>query len=301
MSIKNASTVIFAAKSRAFQSEYRVLMLKRAAKSRFMPGTYVFPGGIVEEADKDPRWQSLGTGQASLSDRIAGLREAFEEANIFLTEPPAIPSPDWASKVHREPQLFYDLCEQLKVRPAVDLLVEWDHWITPEIEKYRYDTWFFMCLLNEIPSGVTSDHLETSEYRWLSPADALDKFASCEIILPPPTWITLLNLAKHSTFASLTAFTKQKREIYTNLPNPTLADDGTITMRLPPDQHYQCPEGPAFNAERGNLAALPGQTHTIHLASQEDTKGHRSYRYTKTGERECSSSEWRTYLGKGAL
>ncbi len=33
--------------------------VKRAAKSRFMAGAHVFPGGIMEPSDSDPAWRNL--------------------------------------------------------------------------------------------------------------------------------------------------------------------------------------------------------------------------------------------------
>ena len=36
--------------------DYRVLMVKRSSKSKFMPNAYVFPGGVVAEADTSGSW-----------------------------------------------------------------------------------------------------------------------------------------------------------------------------------------------------------------------------------------------------
>ena len=36
--------------------DYRVLMVKRSSKSKFMPNAYVFPGGVVAEADTSGGW-----------------------------------------------------------------------------------------------------------------------------------------------------------------------------------------------------------------------------------------------------
>ena len=39
--------------------DYRVLMLRRSAKSKFMPNAYVFPGGVSSESDFSADWIKL--------------------------------------------------------------------------------------------------------------------------------------------------------------------------------------------------------------------------------------------------
>ncbi len=39
--------------------DYRVLMLKRSSKSKFMPNAYVFPGGVVDQTDFDQDWLKI--------------------------------------------------------------------------------------------------------------------------------------------------------------------------------------------------------------------------------------------------
>ena len=99
--------------------DYKILMLRRSAKSSFMPSTYVFPGGVASEADFSEEWngifqkvsgKSLGdvakeleiTGprppmisdvscqcQTMLGDvafRICAIRETFEESGLLLVK-----------------------------------------------------------------------------------------------------------------------------------------------------------------------------------------------------------------------
>ena len=80
--------------------DLEVCLLKRSAKSGFMPGHYVFPGGTVDPQDRDARfWRDhVDMDPAGITERLDGdlpleeilsyavavVRETFEEAGIFL-------------------------------------------------------------------------------------------------------------------------------------------------------------------------------------------------------------------------
>lgn len=72
---------------------FRVLFIKRSAKSKFMPSRHVFPGGVVERADRfSPSLPPLPrTGLIDTPLRLAerdfrqgAIRELFEEAGLLL-------------------------------------------------------------------------------------------------------------------------------------------------------------------------------------------------------------------------
>ena len=44
-------------KNRTFPADFGVVLLKRSAKLKFMPNTYIFPGGAVSGADADLGWK----------------------------------------------------------------------------------------------------------------------------------------------------------------------------------------------------------------------------------------------------
>ena len=85
------------------------------------------------------------------------------------------------------------------LRVALDAVMPFAHWVTPEIEIRRFDTRF---LLARLPEGQAASHDagETTALDWLTPRDALARCARGEIKLPPPTWTTLTRLAR---FASI--------------------------------------------------------------------------------------------------
>jgi len=70
----------------------------------------------------------------------------------------------------------------------------WAHWITPEIEPRRYDTWFFVAAMLE---GLQAADIsgETDHAEWLAPAEALAAERSGVIKMLPPTLSILIELA----------------------------------------------------------------------------------------------------------
>ena len=77
-----------------------VLLLRRNRKSSFVPGYYVFPGGVVDPEDYEPGVErfiyGIDRGRAahlfpdmadaakSIGAWMAGIRETFEEAGILI-------------------------------------------------------------------------------------------------------------------------------------------------------------------------------------------------------------------------
>src|SRR5216684_8949233 len=141
--------------------EIEVFMMVRHYEIDFNSGALVFPGGSVDKGDQDiiasPELYSGGEGldTASLSFRIAAIRETFEESGILLARPresKALVDARRAGAIEAAHRTA--LCEGkttlLKVLTdsgmllALDELVPYAHWITPEGLPKRFDTWFFL-------------------------------------------------------------------------------------------------------------------------------------------------------------
>lgn len=144
----------------------QVLLLKRNSKLKTHGGSWVFPGGKIENKD-----YSGVNGKASLtfSDmdlsaqesiaRQAAIRETHEEAGLVLA-----------------PETL-GLCSR---------------WLTPETMSKRFDAWFF--ITESSTADITIDGSEIHDYQWIYPKEALRKQTLGEITLPPPTYVTLCHL-----------------------------------------------------------------------------------------------------------
>jgi hypothetical protein len=122
-----------------------------------------------------------------------------------------------------------------------DLLTPWARWITPEISPRRFDTWFFAAAL---PPGQTAaiaadapagpGPAESDSGTWLSPSAALDAARAGEIILLPPTAVTLGELTAHRDLAAILA---ARRTIVPLLPTVVI-QDGQAWLDMPPAAEY---------------------------------------------------------------
>lgn len=84
-------------------------------------------------------------------------------------------------------------------RPAVH---PWSRWITPEGEPRRYDTRFYVAVLPPAaaPVGVGTEMDLTG---WWLPERALGACERGEIVLWPPTFVTLSEIAEHADVAGV--------------------------------------------------------------------------------------------------
>jgi 8-oxo-dGTP pyrophosphatase MutT (NUDIX family) len=209
-----------------------VLCVLRHARSAFLGGAVVFPGGKVDPSDAEGAWDDaatapdprvaemvapFGQGAAPVSARtlaIAACRETLEEARIVPVDG-AFPEDD-VEALHQElaagavsgGTLAAALARRGR-KLALDALVPWARWVTPEAEQRRFDARFFLLALPEGQRGRHDDH-ETTQSFWGRPRDVLDRFVRGEIFLAPPTTRTLELLADAASMADATALAREQ-------------------------------------------------------------------------------------------
>jgi len=84
---RKAAAVIICART---QDHYRICFVARSAKSRVFPGSYVFPGGTLEDSDVEMAKALGGNDTDATALRICAIREVLEETGILLTDPPKV-------------------------------------------------------------------------------------------------------------------------------------------------------------------------------------------------------------------
>src|SRR3954464_11776082 len=208
---RNASTILLLRDSTECK-EIEVFMMVRHYEIDFNSGALVFPGGSVDKGDKEiiatPELYSGGEGldEATLSFRIAAVRETFEESGILLARPngsKALVDAKRAAEIEAAHRA--ELCDGkisfLKVLTdngmvlALDELVPYAHWITPEGMPKRFDTWFFLAAAPPDQLGA-HDGKESTDSIWVSPREALAGGETGRFKLPFPTTRNLIKLGK---------------------------------------------------------------------------------------------------------
>lgn len=220
-------------------SPFEMLMVRRHHGMAFMGGSYVFPGGGVDAAD----WPAPGavlapavftdlTDRDEAAHRAAAVRELQEEVSVVVS----------AADLH-----------------------PFAHWVTPEVEHRRYDTRFFLA---RMPAGQQAKHdeREATALDWLSPAEAIARFERRELLLPPPTWTTIREIARYPSVDALLVWARA-RKIVRVMPG-FVQDAGTTVLTLPGDPlmpaipGWEVPEETRFVLQEGGRwqprKALPG-------------------------------------------
>jgi 8-oxo-dGTP pyrophosphatase MutT (NUDIX family) len=160
--------------------------------------------------------------------RVAGARELFEEAGI------QVDSAD---------------------------LVPFARWVTPPGRTRRFDTFYFV--VSGPDAEVKLDLTESDEHRWLTPAAALEARARGEIELPPPTYVTVAQLAEFTNVKQACAALADRMLEY--VPHPSQLEGGGIVYLYAGDAGYDT-----------NDANAPGARHRLWAADG-------SWRYERHG------------------
>ncbi|MFY0409718.1 NUDIX hydrolase [Solicola sp. PLA-1-18] len=206
-----ASTVVLLRDGDAGPDVY--LLLRRRSMA-FAAGVHVFPGGGVDERDAEPlpgwhgpdaAWWAEHLGcdvDAAHALVVAAVRETFEESGVLLAGTdgahvvPDTTGEEWEAHRHALVEHEQSLAAVLAAHDLVlraDLLSPWAHWITPEVEPRRYDTFFFVAAL---PEGQRTRDVstESEQVRWVPLADV-----GPDLAMMPPTRITCEQLGAFTT------------------------------------------------------------------------------------------------------
>ncbi len=231
--VRPAATVMLVRDTAIGAGGLEVFLMRRHAAMQFAAGMTVFPGGGVDDRDRDagllsarawygpePRWwaERFGIGK-DLAEALvcAAARETFEESGVLFAGPADDPDgivADASVYHHARAALedrslsFADFLRDENLVLRADLLRPWSNWVTPEEERTRrYDTYFFV---GALPAGQRADgeNTESDQADWSSPEAAIADFAAGRALLLPPTWSQLDSLAGR-TVADVLALERQ--------------------------------------------------------------------------------------------
>jgi 8-oxo-dGTP pyrophosphatase MutT (NUDIX family) len=177
-------------------------MVERAGGMAFAAGALVFPGGRIDEADRQLGGE-LGIDPAA----VAAIRETIEETAV----PVGIsPLPDHAGMCGLQDALvaerrFDELLNENGLRLDAAALTPFARWVPKFHAVRRFDTLFFIA---RCPAGDGKTRViegECSAAAWITAAEVLERDARGEARLIFPTRRTLERLAQHASFDAIRA------------------------------------------------------------------------------------------------
>jgi 8-oxo-dGTP pyrophosphatase MutT (NUDIX family) len=193
------------------RGEIEVFMMVRHQEIEFSSGALVFPGGSVDASDREiiarpELYTGEGADAAALSFRIAAIRETFEESGILLArlrgasdlveaKRAARIAADHRAALAERKTSFLKILTDTGMVLALDELVPYAHWVTPEGMSKRFDTWFFLAAAPPEQLGA-HDGRESTDSLWLSAREAVAGGESGRFKLPFPTTRNLIKLGK---------------------------------------------------------------------------------------------------------
>jgi len=251
-----AATILLLRDDPAFE----VLMVKRHADIAFAGGAMVFPGGRIEESDRDARWGRYCAGYEDIDmdqrgPRVAAIREAFEETGVLLAMKDNAPLPDvsaFASDrkvVEDNDAAFYELVRDNELVLTLDALHLYARWRPPAgVAHRRYDTWFFAAT-SPVTQEASPDGGEATEVVWAAPADVLMERDAGRRRMIFPTSRNLELLAKSDSAGAVFAYAAE-RPIRPVEPR-IVARDGAHFLTIPNDLGYPVTEEALEAAMRG--------------------------------------------------
>lgn len=203
----------------------QVYLLRRVREMPSAPGAYVFPGGAVDPRDSaagidwigppPEQWARWLRTDPALARALvcAAVRETFEESGVLLAgsgpDEVVVDTGDAAWEERRRRLVdgalpFAELLRDHGLALRGDLLRPWARWLTPRVQRRRYDARFFTAVL---PAGQRPRDVggEADRAVWLEPAEAVRAWERGELSMLPPTIATLKELAGFGTVAEVMA------------------------------------------------------------------------------------------------
>lgn len=183
-------------------------MIERGASMAFAAGAMVFPGGAVDEADHIyARLLDLGIERDDLALRIAAVRETLEECGLLLSDHR---HDDGTVHAMRETlkngQGLADIARAYGLVFDFAALIPFARWCPPVgSTTRRFDTRFFLAVVDDSHGELSADGTETQRLCWHSANEVLAEEEAGRAKLIFPTRCNLERLAQFDRIDDLVA------------------------------------------------------------------------------------------------
>jgi 8-oxo-dGTP pyrophosphatase MutT (NUDIX family) len=183
----------------------QILMVQRSKEMKFAGGAAVFPGGRVDEADRelaDAHGASDDETREELAARIASIRETLEETGLAvgLHQRPSLDEA-LAARAHLlEAGVLAPVLERMGWTLDLDGLVPFARWRPKHREIRVFDTRFYLTNLGTGAVDLLVDATENTHLFWASASQALEMAEAGDIKIIFPTRRNLERLALFDSF-----------------------------------------------------------------------------------------------------
>ena len=179
-----------------------LLMVERAGGMAFAAGAWVFPGGRIDEADRQ-LGEEIGLDAAA----VAALRETVEETAVpvGLAPTPGALGARALQDALAADRPFGELLGEHGLEIDAGSLTPFARWVPRFHAVRRFDTLFFVA---RCPAGEWQPRViegECAAAAWLTAAELLARDGRGEARLIFPTRRNLERLAQHSSFEEIRA------------------------------------------------------------------------------------------------
>jgi glyoxylase-like metal-dependent hydrolase (beta-lactamase superfamily II)/8-oxo-dGTP pyrophosphatase MutT (NUDIX family) len=169
-----------------------ILLVERSRKLRFFGGFHAFPGGAVDDEDKNVPVEGLS--DPSLAPILAaGARELFEETGLWIARghsPAASELREDRRRLLSGEVGFSEILERHRQHVDARDLEFLCRMTTPAFQPVRFDTQFLRVLVSEEATvAVWDGELVSGDF--MSPEDALDRWRRGKIAVAPPMIVLL--------------------------------------------------------------------------------------------------------------
>jgi 8-oxo-dGTP pyrophosphatase MutT (NUDIX family) len=225
-----------------------LLMTERTGQMAFAAGALVFPGGRIDEADRNAARHFPSVEDAAA--RIAAIRETIEETGLAPAVAPQ-PAHDRIAALRTALEQGGDLAALLDAEGLgleLDALVPFARWCPNFRETRRFDTLFYIAEAPpDAPAPQVAAH-EAVRAFWASAAEVLGELEAGRAHAIFPTRRNLERLARFGSFAEARA--DAERHQVTRITPWVEERGGALHVCIPNDIGYPVDSEPLETARR---------------------------------------------------
>jgi glyoxylase-like metal-dependent hydrolase (beta-lactamase superfamily II)/8-oxo-dGTP pyrophosphatase MutT (NUDIX family) len=212
-----------------------VLLLQRAARNDHNGSAWVFPGGVVDAGDGE-----LSADLGVAADRVAALRECFEECGLLFARGADGDVPDdaalepwrpWREPLNRGDRTMRELLLDSGLTLDVHAPRALSRWVTPRGVPKRFDTAFFIARA-PVAQTVSVDGSETVDHLWCKPSRPLQRGSGMKLLTPTSKTLEMLASCRNVD----DALERASREASTQPITPRLGRDRQGMRPVTPDE-----------------------------------------------------------------